>query len=504
MCRRVNFPIIFTLALIFCLACSTASRAGTASLNAGGLSSRSGGGLYISYSHARLVGFWRFEGNTTDSSKGGNNGTLKGTAAIVTDPQRGKCLKLDGDGYVDIPSGVAELGEESFTIAAWIKTTRIGVPILSKSNGNTEWEYREKEFYVADSDTSDGDNDGTIEYVGHSCDWIRGETAADDGQWHHIALTWDAGEEEGCVYVDGTLGTDDVDFEGGEDNDGDTVRIGFSESVHSSGNFVGLIDDVAIFDTALTAEQVDRLLKTTAGPVWVVTKQIPQKDQPITLDTEPNLVGWWKFDEVSGKTAADSSKYGRKGTLKGGLTFDNASVAGRAGKALKLDGGNNIIEINGYKGITGTRPRTVTAWIKTTSSRGDIISWGSEDFGQMWICRFIRGRVGVTPHGGYYYMNDAINDDKWHHVAAVVLEAELPNLHDDVRLYKDGELAEIHDIGLLDLWPIETGNELNVTIGRGFKGMIDDIRIYDRPLSEDEIKAVFSLKSNQPLKKSKR
>ena len=60
-----------------------------------------------------------------------------------------------------------------------------------------------------------------------------------------------------------------------------------------------------------------------------------------------------------------------------------------------------------------------------------------------------------------------------------------------MKLYKDGELAEIDDIGLLDLWPIETGDELDVTIGRGFRGLIDDVRIYERPLSGDEIKALY-------------
>jgi hypothetical protein len=477
MCRRVNFSIIFALALLFCLVWSTASRAEI----------------------PKAVGFWRFEGNTADAGSGGNNGVLKGTAAIVTDAQRGKCLKLDGNGYVGIPSGVTELGGADFTIATWIKTTKNGIPILSKSNGNTEWEAREKELYVADSDISEGDNDGTVEYVGHSCGWIRGETAADDGQWHHIALTWDADKKDGCVYVDGVEGTGDAGFSGGADNDGDTVRLGFSESAHSSGNYVGCLDDVAIFNTALTAEQVVELLKTTADPRWKVIKPAQQ----ITLDTEPNLAAWWKLDETSGTTAADSSMYGRKGTLKGGLSFDKDSADGRTGKALKLDGENDIVEITGYKGISGTRPRTVSVWIKTTSSRGDIISWGSEDFGQMWIFGHIRGRIGVTPHGGYLYMNDETNDDKWHHVAVVVQEAELPNLYDDVRLYKDGAPAEIHDIGLLDLWPIETGNELNVTIGRGFKGLIDDVRIYDRPLSEDEINAIYTLKSNRPLKKSK-
>ncbi|MFH1715798.1 MAG: LamG-like jellyroll fold domain-containing protein, partial [Planctomycetota bacterium] len=83
-------------------------------------------------------------------------------------------------------------------------------------------------------------------------------------------------------------------------------------------------------------------------------------------------------------------------------------------------------------------------------------------------------------------------------------EAELPNLHDDVKLYKDGNLAVIHDIGLLDLWPIETGDELDVRIGRQFKGLIDDVRIYDRALSEDEMKALFTLQSDRPSSRSKK
>ncbi|HUU18790.1 MAG TPA: LamG domain-containing protein [Sedimentisphaerales bacterium] len=225
------------------------------------------------------------------------------------------------------------------------------------------------------------------------------------------------------------------------------------------------------------------------------------KDKPGTLDTDPNLAGWWKFDEASGKTAADSSKHNRKGTLKGGLSFEKNSVSGRVGKALKFDRDDGYVQIIKYKGVTGTRPRTVAAWIKTTESNGEILSWGSDDYGKMWIFGFIRGSIGVTPNGGYLYINDETDDDKWHHVAAVVEEAELPNLHDDVKLYKDGEPAEIHDIGLLDLWPIDTGSDLDVRIGIQFKGLIDDVRIYDRALSEDEINALFKLQSNKPLPK---
>ena len=235
------------------------------------------------------------------------------------------------------------------------------------------------------------------------------------------------------------------------------------------------------------AVTVSCLVCSVAG---VLATHADQKD-PRPLDTDPNLAGRWTFDAGTDKSVPDSSRHGRIGTLKGGLSADNDLVPGRAGKALKLDGQDDYVEIVKYKGVTGTRPRTITAWIKTTQSNGEIASWGADDYGQMWTFCFIRGRVGVTPNGGYFYMNEQTHDDKWHHVAAVVEEAELPNLHDNVRLYRDGTLAEIHDIGLLDLWPIETGEALDVRIGRGFKGLIDDVRIYDRALSEDEMSLLF-------------
>jgi len=226
------------------------------------------------------------------------------------------------------------------------------------------------------------------------------------------------------------------------------------------------------------------------------------KNKPKTLDTDPNLAGWWKFDEASGKTTPDSSGHGRNGTLKEDLSFDKSSVQGRTGKALKFDD-NGHVEITKYKGVTGTRARTVSAWIKTENDGGEIISWGEDDFGKMFIFCFIRGRIGIKPNGGYYYMNEPTDDDKWHHVAVVVKEAELPNLHDDVVLYRDGIIAEVHDIGLLDLWPVDTGSDLDVRIGRGFEGLIDDVRIYDRVLSDEEVMALFKLQSDRPLPKPK-
>ncbi len=224
------------------------------------------------------------------------------------------------------------------------------------------------------------------------------------------------------------------------------------------------------------------------------------KEAGIILDKDPNLMGWWKFDEATGNTAADASKHKRKGTLDDELTFDKASVDGKVGKALKL-GRDDAVDIRGYKGVTGTAPRTVTAWIKTTKTRGDIVVWGARDSGKQFCFKHIRGRIGMTPFGGYYYMKEYTNDDKWHHIAVVVKESELPNLYDDIVLYLDGEVAVIDDIGLLGLLPVETAKQDDVRIGDGYEGLIDELRIYSRALSIDEIKAIHQGKSNKPLAK---
>jgi len=218
----------------------------------------------------------------------------------------------------------------------------------------------------------------------------------------------------------------------------------------------------------------------------------------VSLDDDPHLVGWWKFDETTGKTATDSSRHAHQGTLEGALSFDTNSVPGRIGKALQFLGGSDGVRIAGYKGITGTQARSVAVWIKTTASSGDLVSWGTNEHGEMWTFGHVRGRIGVTPKGGYLYMKAGTRDEAWHHVAVTVAAAAPPNLHDHVKLYRDGEVAEIDDIGLLDLWPIETGDSLDVSIGRGFKGILDDLRLYDRALSEDEIKALFKQQSDRP------
>ena len=248
---------------------------------------------------------------------------------------------------------------------------------------------------------------------------------------------------------------------------------------------------IALFATVLLCSFV---CQSTAQDASKPAETVQKAKGP--LDSDPKLAGWWRFEEASGGTTADSSAQGRSGVLEGGVTFEACSLPGRVGKAVRFGGSNDCIRIKGYKGITGQSPRTLSVWIKTTAREGTIVAWGADGPGKLWKLEYIRGGLGINPKGGYLYMKSITADDAWHHVAVVVREASPPNLHDDVKLFIDGEPAVIDDIGLLDLWPIDTGDKMDVTIGQRFKGAIDEVRLYERALSEDEIKALFKLGGN--------
>ena len=203
--------------------------------------------------------------------------------------------------------------------------------------------------------------------------------------------------------------------------------------------------------------------------------------------------GYWKFDEDTGITAADSSDNGRNGTL---INFpgDNSQwVPSPINGALEFDGNNDYIDVTGYKGITGSSPRTVAAWINTGTT-GEIVSWGTSSTGAKWIFRVqdtngTDGAIRVEVSGGYIVGKTDVRDNEWHHVAAVLEAGDFDV--SDVKLYVDG--VEETPYSIVSPEPIYTAVGADVKIGvfigndRYFTGQIDEVRIYDRALSSGEI-----------------
>jgi hypothetical protein len=196
-----------------------------------------------------------------------------------------------------------------------------------------------------------------------------------------------------------------------------------------------------------------------------------------------NLVAHYEFEG----TASDSSGNGLHGTAMGAPTF----VAGKVGQAISLDGLDDFVEITGYKGILGPNAVTVTAWINTTNTEtGAIVGWGPSVDGQRFGFRIDDDRMRIEHAGGNVQGDSTVNDGKWHHVAVTVQEGVTIS-YPDVILYVDGidDTRATVDPELFNL----TADQ-DVRIGsrpssndRFFMGLIDDVRIYDRALTREEV-----------------
>ncbi len=223
------------------------------------------------------VAHWPFdegEGEVTeDVSDGGHDGTLV-NAAWVDDPDRGAVLSFDGDAWVATGDGITELGDADFTYAAWIKTDRAGLTIISKQSDDDEWEEAEKKFYISPGGEDGPEGEpldeggspaGAISMVGWGADWVAaGEAIVTDNEWHHVALTFQRDlveDDPGRIYIDGVEVEDyaNQSFNGLADNPGDLVYIGRTPGGEGAENFVGLIDEVAIWDRVLTPEEIEAL-----------------------------------------------------------------------------------------------------------------------------------------------------------------------------------------------------------------------------------------------------
>ena len=235
---------------------------------------------------------------------------------------------------------------------------------------------------------------------------------------------------------------------------------------------------------------------TFNGAEWVTGPLWRFRTMPVIPITEdPNLVAWWKLDEGNGTSVVDWSGNNHHGKFTAGQV---EWVEGIDGGALQFPDG--WVEMTEFEGILGTQNRTVTAWINTTQS-GDFVSWGvtTED-GQKWIfCvnhnadngTFEAPRTEVA--GGYIIGSTILADGQWHHVASV-LESFGPPSVMDIKLYVDGEQDVISGSQAVDIDTVGDGR--TVWLGEGhhgrlFPGQLDDVRIYNKALTKDEIKLLM-------------
>lgn len=206
---------------------------------------------------------------------------------------------------------------------------------------------------------------------------------------------------------------------------------------------------------------------------------------------DASLVGCWSLDEGSGTLAHDGSGNDNHGTIYGASWVD-----GKFGKALSFDGVDDYVEIPQDPNLNPTTI-TVDTWIKAKPT-GDYQlvvdkSHGFVDATGWELEIYPDGRIGFgygngDPgwSGAYARSTSVLTDNVWHHVAGTLDGAT-------IRIYVDGVLENATAYAgtpQTNSRPVHIGMAWGGgTPQRFFNGLIDEIKIYNRALSQEEIVA---------------
>lgn len=217
-----------------------------------------------------VVGYWSFDsgtinGGTVKDVLGKNDGELDGNPKTVNG-KVDKALEFNGENFVHIPgSDTLDFdGAEAITVAAWINADSDS-PVIGVVAGccGTIVAQRDVNGWALRFDGRNAGNE--LEFITHTQQGWQGDggfgiPVFDKGEWHHLVGIVD--ENKKYIYADGKLAKEE-NFNGPMQIGGTEHEIGKA----SDGGFVGLIDEVVIYNKALSAKEVEMLYKAEGLPV---------------------------------------------------------------------------------------------------------------------------------------------------------------------------------------------------------------------------------------------
>ena len=530
-----------------------------------------------------LVGYWKLDetsGTTAaDSSGNGNNGTWNSDdspTSIKSDSGKiGTAISLDGTGdYVDIGTDSSLDISGDLTLSAWVYISSYSANnrfyVVGKNGDSTHRGYL---LYVQ--------NDGTVNGVSYisNTQTLTSKSGITTGSWHHIVYTRKSGEQ--IVYLDGTAGTPTTATGTFDTISGYNGAIGggWNTNAMDDGTSDGKIDDVRIYNRALSADEITTLYQKTGGisctnpdghkaeiifnddyhvmqycngTNWVAmgppgnggsscsnpsglpaeliynadlnVMQYCEGDQWIAITPKigtqllNGLVGWWKMDETSGTTIADSSGNGNDAEWWDNTSYDinnDESILGgiKDGALSTTTSTTEKITVNNNIDVSGGTGLTLSVWVfpMYNSSNDSVIIAKSSDTttenSNEWelfvngagaddLAFRLRTVGGVSTQHVEGYKPPA---SKWTLLTVtydsatgqIVYYANGTQIGTDTYPYPGDIYASTWTTGLSSAPYSVNGWQWN--------GHIDDVRIYKRPLSSTEVQSLYDSYSKPTL-----
>ncbi|MDZ7832974.1 MAG: LamG-like jellyroll fold domain-containing protein [Desulfobacterales bacterium] len=497
--------------------------------------------LSVGLAHADLnnglVAYWPFNGNANDASGNGNHGTLNG-ATLATDRHGNpnSAYNLDGiDDYIDIGNNVKP--QFPATISLWVKLDQINDNAsVFRNDQNDSGSYR----YGLSIGIHKTGEIGIGYTEGYSAPSNRQNYQTFDSvirinRWYHIVAKFNA-HKNMQIFVNGT------EMAGFMIDSGTGSGLSYSSANGAIGNYKtnvpslrwiftdGKVDDVRVYNRSLSNQEIRTLYNENDfdddGDGYTESEgDCNDNDRYINpgaielCDGKDNncngvidegcsnlptsgLVAYWPFNG----NANDASGNGNHGTLNGATLATDRH--GNPNSAYNLDGIDDYIDIG--NNVKPQFPATISLWVKldqindnASVFRNDQNDSGSYRYG-LSIGIHKTGEIGIGYTEGYsapsnrqnYQTFDSvIRINRWYHIVAKF------NAHKNMQIFVNGtEMAGF----MIDSG---TGSGLSYSSANGaignYKtnvpslrwiftdGKVDDVRVYNRSLSNQEIQSLY-------------
>ena len=399
-----------------------------------------------------LIGYWTGDNNAMDVTTFDHDGTLNGTVTYDSGLHDTAYVFSGTSGESISVASTDHLESESLSISLWYNIASNATwdrYLLGKSSFGNKTGYQ---LFLNSSNQPvfrlyDGSNWGWVDAQ------INSPSAPVLDQWHHVVATYDGTTM--LMYVDGELQSHKALTGYTINYNGDNLKIG--------GSYNGMIDDVRLYNYALAANEVDGL---------------------------NGLVGHWTLDSTTITNSLSEPQI--SGTLNGNVTLENGII----GNSLKFDASQSTyLTINSQPELT-TDQFTCAVWINcqevwdnsSTTSYKYLMSKSTwNDRAGFLLMGKNNGTLVFRTYDGTSYgwqsreiVIPFLNYVDWVHVAAV-------NDATQLRLYINGTLVAEKTVA--DDYLDHAGGDLK--IGQSFTGMMDDVRFYNRPLTDRQIQTLY-------------
>jgi len=413
-----------------------------------------------------------------DSSGNGNNGTAQANTNTksTTDAIHNRALTFNGTtDYVDLGTGINSLITNQITVTAWVKVTAsddISIVVAGQYSDITEKDFALFPYQSAGGQVYFDVGNGTVSGRATS------NAGYALGNWFLIVGTYDGSNVR--IYYNGVIGATVGTLTGNISFSGDSIKIG----KQSGGSFFnGSIDDVRIYNRALTASDVAALYQAGShrtGDVGFSKMLFPPIDQ--------SVVGWWKLNDAAGQTIVkDWTANANTGTSANNI-ISATGYTGVANTAMTFNGTSDYVSVADSASLDGMANITIAFWGKASTFSDNAYPVGKRASYEF-LANGGKLKAGVNS-GDWVYATTAtsITTGVWFH-ATVTYDGS------NVKIYYNGSLEDTQpQSGLVanSTNPLGLGFLLNPAVeGYQFNGSISDVRIYNRALSAGEVKQLY-------------